>query len=221
MKTILKTLTGSQAHGLATPESDYDYRGVFVVPTVELLKLGQSKSITSHINGKEDDTNWEIGHFLYLATKCNPTILEVFNSPIIEEDGYISQKLLALFPYIWNSTGILNAFLGYGLSQRKKFLDGYDGRKNKYATAYLRTLYTGTVLLETGVIPIDMTDTPIFSTLKAWKMGHFDLDEVLAVSLEWEDKFKLAHSKNPNKKADLDRVNKFLIDTRYLMWKNI
>ena len=29
---ILKVLTGSRAYGLETPESDYDYHGVFVTP---------------------------------------------------------------------------------------------------------------------------------------------------------------------------------------------
>ena len=33
MTTILKTLVGSRAHGLETPESDEDWRSVFVRPT--------------------------------------------------------------------------------------------------------------------------------------------------------------------------------------------
>lgn len=37
MEAILKVIVGSQAHGLATPASDFDYRGVFVVPTKEIL----------------------------------------------------------------------------------------------------------------------------------------------------------------------------------------
>ena len=38
--TILKVLTGSRAYGLDTPESDYDYHGVYVTPTSELLAIG-------------------------------------------------------------------------------------------------------------------------------------------------------------------------------------
>lgn len=38
--TILKVLVGSHAHGLAGPDSDRDFRSIFVMPTVELFRLG-------------------------------------------------------------------------------------------------------------------------------------------------------------------------------------
>lgn len=79
---ILKVLVGSHAHGLATPESDYDYRGVYVIPTKDILSLGFNYKGSHWIEGEtEDNTSYEIGHFLHLATKCNPTILEVFKAP--------------------------------------------------------------------------------------------------------------------------------------------
>ncbi len=60
MTTILKVVVGSQAHGLATPESDFDYRGVFVVPTAEILSLNGTTKTTNWIEGKDDDTSWEL-----------------------------------------------------------------------------------------------------------------------------------------------------------------
>jgi predicted nucleotidyltransferase len=72
MTTLLKVLVGSRAHKLHTETSDYDYRGVFVVPTEDFLKIGIAKpQQTSWIEGDIDDTSWEIGKFLFLATKCN------------------------------------------------------------------------------------------------------------------------------------------------------
>ncbi|KKK77684.1 hypothetical protein LCGC14_2851130, partial [marine sediment metagenome] len=55
---ILKVLVGSHAHGLATPESDRDYRGVFVTPTSDLLRIGVGKPKGHHWaeGGTEDDT---------------------------------------------------------------------------------------------------------------------------------------------------------------------
>src|SRR3954447_11469464 len=112
MKTIeiLKVIVGSQAHGLATERSDYDYRGVFVVPTSELLKIGgDAVKHTSWIEGKEDDTSWEISKFLFMATKCNPTVLETFLAPFAShftesmEQAQLAVELRVLFPYIWNS----------------------------------------------------------------------------------------------------------------------
>jgi len=75
---ILKVLVGSHAHGLATAESDFDYRAVFVQPTSEILGLGHKAQNNQWIEGDIDNTSYEIGHFLFLATKSNPTILEGF-----------------------------------------------------------------------------------------------------------------------------------------------
>src|SRR5258708_8666676 len=107
MITILNVLVGSRAHGLNTDSSDYDYRGVFVTPTSELLKLGKRPDQTSWIEDKIDDTKWEVGKFLFLATKCNPTILEVFKAPTVENANLDQlgwgMELRELFDSVWSS----------------------------------------------------------------------------------------------------------------------
>ena len=82
-KIILKVLVGSRAHGLADENSDYDYRAVYVVPTSKILSINYKYVANTWIEGKEDNTAYEIGHFLKLACNCNPTILEVLKAPII------------------------------------------------------------------------------------------------------------------------------------------
>src|SRR3990167_7324772 len=115
MKMILRVLVGSRAHGLAGPDSDYDYRGVFVRPTSELLSIGAKPYLTQWTEAdkakgeKLDDTAWEVGHFLQLATHCNPTILEVLAAPRVDEGSDWSSwgtDLRGLFPYIWNPCGV-------------------------------------------------------------------------------------------------------------------
>ena len=85
---ILKVLVGSHAHGLATEGSDVDYRGVYVSPTSEILSLSNTKvrgKNTHWVEGEnEDATSYELGHFLFLALKCNPSILEVFMAPRVD-----------------------------------------------------------------------------------------------------------------------------------------
>jgi hypothetical protein len=213
MKQILKCLVGSQAHGLATPESDFDYRGIFVESTSEILKIGGSTKTTNWTEDKDDDTSWEIGHFLFLATKCNPTILEVFAAPVIEstKEGDVLRNL---FSAVWNKTGVYNAFRGYGLNQRKKFLDDKDSRARKYACAYLRSLYQGCVLLETGQLPVNMTDTPVFDMLKKWKSGEFSVGEVMQICWEYEQKITEIYNRTPVKETDMDNINEFLLTIR-------
>ena len=52
MSTILlKVIVGSRAHGLAGPESDYDYRGVFLHPTSHILSIGAKPKQTDWVEG--------------------------------------------------------------------------------------------------------------------------------------------------------------------------
>lgn len=231
MKQILKVIVGSQAHGLAKPESDFDYRGVFVVPTQEILKLGGHVEHTSWIEGKDDDTSWEIGKFLMMATKSNPTVLETFLAPRADmqtmmPDAFFNKKfyefgeeLRGLFPYVWNSADVKNAFIGYGINQRKKFFDNKDSRAPKYAAAYLRVLYNAYELLSTGTFTIRIADTEVGEQVRRFKNGEFTHGEVIQACWDWETKVIQAFNKNPDKKTDLKPVNDFLLRVRKEFWE--
>jgi len=218
-KVILKVKVGSHAHGLTTPNSDIDYRGVFVEPTSKILALGSTAKNTHAIQGIVDDTNWELGHFLKYATKCNPTILETFLAPI-KEITPIGAKLRALFPYIWNANDVRNAFVGYGIQQRDKFIKKQDNRAPKYAAAYLRTLYNAYELLNTGTFTIKIIDTEIGETVKRFKENDFTIGEVIETCQKWKEKVDEAfeNGKFKNKKTDIDKVNEFLLDVRKRNW---
>jgi len=219
-KQILKVLVGSHAHKLATPKSDFDYRGVFVTPTSELLKVGANIKSTHWIERKNDDISWEIGKFLMMATKCNPTILECLKAPI--EDGThlpYGTMLQDLFPHVWNSIGVKNAFIGYGLNQRKKFLEKKDNRAPKYAVAYLRTLYNAWELLRTGDFNIDMSKSSIYETLKQWKAGAFTTGKVIDITETWRENVELAFDKNQNKETNIDIINDYLLFIRKKYWE--
>ncbi|MHB8483852.1 MAG: nucleotidyltransferase domain-containing protein [Nitrospiria bacterium] len=230
-KQILKVVVGSRAHGLATPTSDFDYRGVFVNPTSEILSLKNNIKQTQWIEGKEDDVYWEIGHFLFLATKCNPTILETFLAPVKTETGeencYSKEgcmcmkeglELRELFPYVWNSKGVRDAFIGYAFNQQKKFLEDKDNRASKYAAAYLRTLYNAWELLSTGTFTVRISDTPIGQQVKRFKEGDWSVGEVMQSTSDWQKKVEEAYEKNPYKQTDLEKIDEFLLKIRKAYW---
>lgn len=216
---ILRVLVGSRAHHLHTAESDSDYRGVFVVPTSDILSLGRTVKNTNWIEGNDDNTLWEIGHFLQLATKCNPTILETFLSPV-EDITPLGQELRDLFPDIWNSKYVMDAFIGYSHNQRKKLLEGKDARPHKYATAYLRTLYNAKELLETGTFTIAVGDTEFGDYLRRvkYKDPSISVGEIIDRCNELEAQVRAAYDANPNKQTNEEKVNEFLLKVRKENW---
>jgi len=224
---ILKCLVGSRAHGLHTKDSDHDYRGVYVESTKDVLSLGYKYKGSHWLEGKEDQTTYEIGHFLHLALRCNPTILEVFMAPKIPihtppdnplEDlslRKLSDELRGLFPYVWNPQDAFNAFTGYGLNQRKKMLDKKDDRPRKYAVAYLRTLYNLWDLLHYGKFSLKVVDPAFKKELERIKYGteSFDMGHIINLAECLMAKTKSILSLCDHK-ADPEKVNDFLLKIR-------
>lgn len=221
-KVILKALVGSKAHGLDTPKSDTDTKSVFVIPTSNLLSLGQDKEkpkYTGFYDGMKDDTAYEVGYFLYLATKSNPTILETMCSPIIDAniDGF---RVRDLFEHVWSSRAVKDAFIGYGLSQRKRFFETEDNHRYRFAVAWLRNLYQATELISTGTLPVRIADTPIGDLLRRWKDGTsidgglFTTKEVEMYTSFHEKALIYAYENSDKKETNYEPINNFLLDVR-------
>uniref|UniRef100_A0A6M3LGL0 Putative nucleotidyltransferase n=2 Tax=viral metagenome TaxID=1070528 RepID=A0A6M3LGL0_9ZZZZ len=218
-KVILKVLVGSHAHGLADETSDKDYRAVYVLPTSKILSLNYKYKGNDWVEGDEDNTAYEIEHFLNLAIRCNPSILEVFKAPIVEPlnadeltDGVLLRQL---FPYVWNPNDAFNAFLRYGFNQRKKMLDNKDRRPHKFAVAYIRTLINLIDLLEHEDFSLEVDFMK--EDLLRIKRGMYRKGEVIDITerLAIMAKDRLEKCKH---EPNIEKVNKFLVDIRKRYW---
>ena len=211
-QVILKVLIGSQAHGLAEPGSDADYRSVFVLPTEELFRVGFKVHGPRMTKGGGDETAWEVGVFLSLALECYPLALEALVAPIVSADEW-GHRLRALFSSLWSPRQAYEAFLSYALNQRKKFLDKKDGRPAKYAAAYLRALYNLCELLETGTFTVRIVDTPVGTDVARLKIGQYRIGEVIDLGEHWTEQAgtRLAHCRHRN---DPQAVDDFAISLR-------
>lgn len=218
MNTILKVLVGSRAHGLNNEESDYDYRGVYVLPTRDILSLGYEYKGSTWIEGeKEDNTAWEIGHFLHLARQCNPTIIEVFKAPVIVGDSW-GYELRSLLKNILNIHRCYNAFIGYGKNQQKKFLDKKEGKPFKYAVAHVRTLYNLCEILGSDDFTVSVGDKPIGLVLRDIKEGKCTPGVILDITEYYESMCTKLLDKRKNEIFDerklFEALNNFLIKIR-------
>lgn len=148
---ILSTIVGSRLHGTATPESDWDYRGVFIVPLHEKLSPFKEQKEAHWVEGAgdTDDTAYELSKFCKMAVQGNPSCLEVLVG-LPHSSTALGEELKSLLPKFISKKRCFDAFMGYSRNQEKKFRDDAGGRKWKYATAHVRTLYQLLRLLETG-----------------------------------------------------------------------
>lgn len=220
---ILTALVGSRAHDLNNEDSDFDWRGIYITPTSEILSLDHKYSATQWIKGKEDIVNYEVGHFIMLATKANPSILELLVSPNITflngpQGELWGKSLLAHFPYFFNPTDAFNAFIGYSYSQRKKLMDeSYDKRKYKYCLAYIRTLYNLIDLLATGIFSLKVENPNRKNVLMAIKYEQVTIGGIINLGMELIEQAKLLLPAAKNRQ-DLRLVNDLLLKIRKENW---
>lgn len=74
---IFKAIVGSQAQGTATPESDEDYKGIYMQPIDDLISYGYEE----FVKVSKDETYYEVKRFLDLLSVSNPEALELLFSP--------------------------------------------------------------------------------------------------------------------------------------------
>lgn len=120
---IFEAISGSRAYGTDLPTSDTDIRGIFVMPTEEVLKANPTTDgCYPYIEQISDDTNdvtfYEIGRFLELLEKGNPNILELLNVPedcIVYQDPIFKELFADKFKYL--SKKLRHTFAGYAKTQ--------------------------------------------------------------------------------------------------------
>lgn len=121
--TILLTLAGSRSYGTNHETSDFDYRGVLILPQEDYLSF---RKPTEQIMWKEESrdeegTVYEIRKFFNLALQCNPNIIECL---FVHEDHIVFindiGKELRSHRDIFLSQIAHKSFLGYARSQLKR-----------------------------------------------------------------------------------------------------
>ena len=116
-KTIFKTLTGSRAYGTNVPESDFDYKGVYVQDINEVLSFEYKEQFEV---GK-DEVYYEVKRFIQLLQTANPTVLEMLYSPedcIVEKDPIFDLIVRNRDKFLTKVCA--KSFGGYAISQIQK-----------------------------------------------------------------------------------------------------
>ena len=75
---VFECYSGSHAQGLATPTSDVDIKGVFILPEDDYFGLDYIDQISNETN---DIVYYELRRFVELLSQSNPNILELLYTP--------------------------------------------------------------------------------------------------------------------------------------------
>ena len=134
MKKIVRMVFGSHMYGLDTPNSDMDYKGIYL-PELDDLLLGTAAKNISHSTGNDDSKNtaddidddwYSLGEFLKLATKGETVALDMLHvnpdlvSVEIDPDyGYIWEELVSNRHKFYTKN--LKAYMGYVKRQAAKY----------------------------------------------------------------------------------------------------
>jgi uncharacterized protein len=127
-RTIFIGLAGSHGYGLSRPDSDYDYRGVFVAPKKYYLGFDRIEQkdagwdepgIFPFIDGNKDTVIYELRKIIQLLSGANPNVLELLwlnEYPILTPIGQhlIDHRKLFL------SKKVKHTYSGYAFAQIKK-----------------------------------------------------------------------------------------------------
>lgn len=151
---LFATISGSHIYGFPSPDSDYDLRGVHILPleTVIGLKGGQETVERSRIvEGVEIDlVTHDVGKFFQLMLKKNGYVLEQLLSPLVVYATPEYEELKALAPDCVTKYHAYH-YLGFAATQWKLFQKEDPPRVKPLLYVY-RVLLTGLHLMRTGEV---------------------------------------------------------------------
>lgn len=167
---LLSGVVGSQAYGLATPESDVDRLGMFAFPTVRLHGLKAPGRDESVVLKAPDRTFHEARKFCQLVLGGNPTVTELLWLPEYEVEHALGRELVNVRGSFLSAPRVRAAYLGYARQQFDRLMGRRDKtfssdlrlRTEKHARHLLRLLHQGFGLYRTGELTIRLQDPGLY-----------------------------------------------------------
>lgn len=210
-KIVLEAITGSRAYNLHHAQSDTDKMGVFLSPTVEVAGLywGQKDESWSDAGPEGDDnTLHEVGKFLRLALKQNPTLIELLFMDTYEVLDEVGQGMVGLRSSIVYTEGIRSAYHGYAKAQLERVRREYPDHKPKMARHCLRISRQANELLRTGEMSVSVPNPQEYFDLS--DMTFNKMDDILAKEIAGILETQSVIRETP----DTELVKDFLADVR-------
>jgi uncharacterized protein len=202
---LLSGVVGSTAYGLAGPDSDIDWLGLFAAPTIAFHGLKQPTE--SIVSNKPDATFHEARKYCQLALGGNPTVSELMWLPadLYETMTPLGEELISIRPAFLSAKRVRDAYLGYATQQFKRLEARGDGsfsadtrrRTAKHARHLYRLCAQGFELYATGRVRICLDNPHSFHAFGE-QVASGDIDAARRMISHHEDLFDATRSVLPD-----------------------
>jgi predicted nucleotidyltransferase len=172
---LFATLSGAHLYGFASPDSDYDVRGVHVLPLSALVGLDVGRETVEQTSVREgleiDLVTHEVRKFFLLMLKKNGYVLEQIFSPLVLRTGPEHAELKEIARTCVTRYHCYH-YLGFAETQWKLIQKNSPPRVKPLLYLF-RVLLTGIHLLRTGEIEANLV-----TLNESFRLSY--LDELIA-----------------------------------------
>jgi predicted nucleotidyltransferase len=150
---VFATVSGAHLYGFASPDSDIDLRGAFLLPTEDLLGLSQPRetiTINETAGGVElDFVAHDLRKFASMMIRHNGYVLEQLYSPLVVSGGGALEELREIGRGC-TTRGLFRHYRGFANGRRKRLRE--PGATVKHLLYAYRVYMTGIRALKGGGI---------------------------------------------------------------------
>ena len=185
---LFVTLSGSHLYGFPSADSDFDLRGVHVVPAREILRLREQRETVeteTWDDGFEDEmVTHDARKYFRLLLKNNGYVLEQIFSPIVIHDSGYLEELRAIARTCVTSDHRLH-YKGFGYREWSQFVQKPTKHVKRILYVF-RVLMTGIHLMRTGEVEANILKLneefrlPYIPELIRQKIEGYEHDELAA-----------------------------------------
>lgn len=155
---LFGTISGAHLYGFPSPDSDYDLRGVHILPVAEVIGLDAGRETIEVSQVQEelelDLVTHDIKKFFSLLLKKNGYVLEQLYSPLVLHTTPEHEELKAIAKHCITRYHA-HHYLGFAQTQWRLFAKEQPQRVKPLLYIY-RVLLTGIHLMKTGEIEANL-----------------------------------------------------------------
>lgn len=155
---LFATISGAHLYGFPSPDSDYDLRGVHILPLQEVIGLNPGRETVEVSEVREglqiDLVTHDVKKFLALLLKRNGYVLEQLYSPLIVHATPMHEELKAIAQQCITRHHSHHYF-GFAETQWRLFEKELSYKVKPLLYVY-RVLLTGIQLMRTGIVEANL-----------------------------------------------------------------